>query len=155
MREILFRGKLRDGNWCYGFYLKATNHWNKNGIHEDWIVESVIQNGGYLNVCGRRAVIAETVGQFTGLNDKNGKKIFEGDVIQFHKFRDEPDWVGIISYDQCQYVVTGKMPLAYKKPMDGEAFHCPFEVTVSGIDKATIKVIGNIHDNPELLEVAP
>ncbi len=138
MREILFRGQRKDnGNWISGSFHKRAN--------ECFIIPLPI-------VTSQSKVIPETVGQFTGLFDKNGKKIFEGDVIQFHKFRYEPDWVGVISYNQCQYVATGKMPLAYEKTKDGEAFYCPFVVAVSGIDKATITVIGNIHDNPELLE---
>lgn len=138
MREILFRGKRSDnGNWISGSFHKRAN--------ECFIIPLPI-------VTSQSKVIPETVGQFTGLTDKNGTKVFEGDVIQFHKFRYEPDWVGVVSYDQCQYVATGKMPLAYEKPKDGEAFYCPFEVAVSGIDKAKITVIGNIHDNPELLE---
>ena len=149
MREILFRGKCNSG-WVFGSYYQQKEFYGDpceyHSIitsHEDLEYEQALQH---------YTVFSETVGQFTGLTDRNGKKIFEGDVIQFHKFRDEPDWVGVVSYDQCQYVATGKMPLAYKKPMDGEAFYCPFEVAVSGIDKATITVIGNIHDNPELLE---
>jgi uncharacterized phage protein (TIGR01671 family) len=141
MREILFRGKRKDnGKWIQGDY----QHFH---IDNDTYV--------YIGRWGEemRSVKPETVGQFIELTDKNGTKIFEGDVIRFHKFRDEPDWVGVISYDQCQYVVTGKMPLAYHKPKNGEGFYSHFEVAVIGIDKARITVIGNIHDNPELLEV--
>jgi uncharacterized phage protein (TIGR01671 family) len=161
MRDILFRGKCVDtGIWYEGGYihLHKTTHcpigdpeqFPDNDIHQ--IVFERMTDWELPNQHLRVDVNPETVGQFTGLTDKNGKKIFEGDVIQFHKFRDEPDWVGVISYDQCQYIVTGKMPLSYGKPIDGEAFYCPFEVAVSGINKETIKVIGNIHDNQELLE---
>ena len=50
MREILFRGKKLNGDWVVGSYVKATLHWHKYGIHEDWIVKGVIQNGGYCAV---------------------------------------------------------------------------------------------------------
>lgn len=143
MREILFRGKrIDDDEWVEGYL-----------IHDEFC-NTFIPYIGYL--CGDGVDVVdvepETVGQYTGLEDKNGKEIFEGDIIKFRKYRDEPDWVGVVSYEYCTYFAKGKMPLAYKKEIDKEAFHCPFEVTISGIDKATIEVIGNIHDNPELLE---
>ena len=150
MREILFRGKRCDNlDWVEGYLLKECNYetcsWNL-GIE-------------YKTDCfGRFAyevaeIVPYTIGQFTGLTDKNGKKIFEGDIIKFHKFRYEPDWVGTVSYDYCSYIATGRMPLAYEKRIDEDPFYCPFEVALSSIDNGAIEIIGNIYDNPELLEV--
>jgi uncharacterized phage protein (TIGR01671 family) len=152
MREILFRGKRCDnGEWVQGYYIRAEHHWHKHGIHKDWITLGASANGGWFALHNKYAVKAETVGQFTGLTDKNGKKIFEGDVIKFHKYRGEPDWVGVVKYEHCLYMVAGTMPLAYEKRIGEDPYFCPFEVQLSGIEKNTIEIIGNIHDNPELL----
>ena len=125
MREILFRGKRVDnGEWITGNYVKAGYHWHKYGKHEDWIATSAIQNGGFINLCGRGAVIPETVGQFTGLTDKNGVKIFEGDVVYNRVFKAQIE------------LINGRF-----SPFGGDTFFAD-----------ECEVIGNIHDNKELLE---
>jgi uncharacterized phage protein (TIGR01671 family) len=150
MREILFRGRNKHScEWEFGCYYKQTEFYGDE--IEDHVIITSREELSYDQALVCYSVQPETVGQFTGLTDKNGTKIFEGDVIQFHKFRYEPDWVGVVRYENCHYIATGRMPLAYEKRMGEEAFYCPFEVVISGIDKETIKVIGNIHDNPELL----
>ena len=133
MREILFRGKRVDnGEWIKGFYIEANHHWHNKGVHKEWIVKNVIQNGGWCNVGSKYAVIPETVGQYTGLTDENGTKIFEGDIVNLLY----SDFYG---QDRCGKFVYDDMTNT----------DIIFRIETSH----AIEVIGNIHDNPELLGV--
>ena len=121
MREILFRGKTKQGEWVYGlpFY---TNE----------IIDGIESKDGKLYY-----VIPETVGQFTGLTDKNGKKVFEGDIVQQEiTWRENQPQTWIVEYEY-----GGFIPFAEDPEQTDFMWDRPFEV------------IGNIHDNPELLEV--
>lgn len=122
MREILFRGrgntKYNDGEWYYGVPIRD--------FEGDW---QICTNNS------KMTVIPETIGQYTGLADKNGTKIFEGDI---GRRRDDIfliDW----SEEKAAFVMI---------------FHdyiCEILYLEEMWDDA--EVIGNIHDNPELLEV--
>jgi uncharacterized phage protein (TIGR01671 family) len=139
MRDILFRGKAIDGNWYYGVPLVFT---------EDYVCMTAPHTYN-------KSVIPSTVGQFTGRTDKNGKKIFEGDVVKAVIIRDlgggteNREETGVIGYDKI-----GMIGLIAKYagtiPVWSDFFQ---ELTLSGcIDDFWFEVIGNIHDNPELLE---
>ena len=142
MREILFRGKRIDnGKWVEGEML----HDMQDRPYIYWKTPKELPI-----VFSNHAIVRpETVGQFTGLTDKNGKKIFEGDIVRgrhwtsynnknpedFHSWR--VDWSeksGLITFADSP---TTKARLSIHDFADfGE-----------------VEVIGNIHDNPELLEV--
>lgn len=137
MREILFRGKRKDnGEWVEGFYYERKD---SNGV----IIESVIIEDAYLQITqGQRylrsnlyqecyPVIPETVGQFTGLLDKNGEKIFEHDIICYEEEN------GKIVYDEGMFSA------------EFETYTADF----GNIYDFRCEIIGNIRDNPELLEV--
>ena len=142
MREILFRGKRCDnGEWVQGYYIRAEHHWHNHGIHKDWITLGASANGGWFALHNKYAVKAETIGQFTGLTDKNGKKIFEGDIAK--------------CCDDVYRVVWGcaGFCLRYDPP---HVHGCYYDLLPLSnywhAQGAIIEVIGNIHDNPELLE---
>ena len=126
MREILFRGKDIRGNWHIGLLAHIGNAWyisNKAGIATAF------------------EVIPNTIGQYTGLTDKNGKKIFEGDVLHCTARLDSADMVVI--YENAEFrLVPRERYKAYTTGMGYRYF-----------GYLDTEVIGNIHDNPELLEV--
>ena len=126
MREILFRGKRKDnGKWVYGFYaLFASNKGLKHGIYTG------TENGCVIPY----EVDPETIGQFTGLTDRNGKKIFEGDIVK-------GCWGTIFSvyYDVCYLQFRARRSNGSERAID----------YYNG--RGGLEVIGNIYDSPELL----
>lgn len=133
MREILFRGKRKDnGEWIYGYYCVF------NGmIH--CIYTSYAETD-----CGDiypdyYEVDPETVGQYTGHTDKNGVKIFEGDIVRYG------DTIHEVVFEQ-------RNGTAYFGLVYSESETLPFGHYQ---DLRQIEVIGNIHDNPELLGGGP
>ena len=128
MREVLFRGKRTDnGLWVYGSLFKRiyTQH-----IFPLPITTTKIE------------VIPETVGQFTGMTDKNGKQIFEGDIIRA-KIEDG-NHEGFTWPNKCVDFQKGSFCLT-----DGKGY--VFCVLGAFAPSVSLEVIGNKHDNPELL----
>ena len=116
MREILFRGKEKDtpygALWRYG---DLTHHFN-----------SVLINGNVVD--------PETVGQYTGLKDSQGREIYEGDIIA----SDYADYRALVAFCNGMFVATWGPDTAYQ--------------ALYGVLRLKgLCVIGNIHDNPELL----
>ncbi len=136
MREILFRGKRIDnGEWVEGYYTKKLcGEYINNQFMEsekDFIV-TYFSSGGITS----HEVIPESVGQYTGLTDKNGVKIFEGDIISAYNGRIK----GPVIFD--------KRGLAFGVPNGPNEI---YQFSMNFLESKDIKVIGNIHDNPELL----
>ena len=125
MREILFRGKKEiDGAWLIGEL--STAKYGKE--------KPQIRNEKHLF----ERVKLETVGQYTGVEDKNGKKIFEGDIVMVYN-PDAKD-VAIIGYENAAFMVYPHNGKIAKRTL-WEYLHSDF----------AIEVIGNKYDNPDLL----
>lgn len=125
MREIKFRGKRVDnGEWVYGDY-----HRRADNVHTIIAMEPDKYGKVFYAL---NQVIPYTVGQFTGLLDKNGTEMYEGDIYRF----DHPD-----SINEVSYCIGGGFA--------GFDFSPAF---TNGNKLTNIEVIGNIHDNPELLK---
>ena len=147
MREILFRGKRCDnGEWVQGYYIRANHHWHKHGIHKDWIALGASANGGWFALHNKYAVKSETVGQFTGLTDKNGKKIFEGDVVRVLGNQQVDDWKNVDYVALIAFLDGGFCAI------DGTVKEHGFRRYALARMDFSLEIIGNIHDNPELLE---
>lgn len=139
MRQILFRGKRVDSDeWIEGYLFKI---WDRTYLL--WGMTGDVSN--------MVEVKPETVGQYTGLTDKNGKKIFEGDIVCL-VYGDKILSRGDVQFD---YGVFGVEWTGFKKSkgMVGGfgQLHNLRRFDDGLADR--IKVIGNIYDNPELLEV--
>ena len=130
MREILFRAKRTDnGEWVEGYYLhQRESLTDKKACY-------IATNNGY--GFKYKSVLPETVGQYTGLTDKNGRKIFEGDIVRCY-YSDIAPFTGEIE--------------AYEKEVLIDDIRR--SEVIGWIDCADeLEIIGNIYDNPELLEV--
>lgn len=163
MREILFRGFTPDengkdkvfvnGEWIKGQWVQGS-YWELNkttycfkedyerdpGNTEHYIVFDQMTDWGLPNRHLQADVLPETVGQYTGLIDKNGTKIFEGDIIKHYYDNTDKSMfdIGVILFDDkvCQFKRNSRVNTRYYNIH----FECEYEV------------IGNIHDNPELLK---
>ena len=123
MRKIIFRGK---GNPKY----------NDEERLEGYLIK--VSDGDYqifLGGCIRRTVLSETIGQYIGLIDRNGNKIFEGDIVNILTENEE---IGVIVYEDGGFIVRA------------DKFSIDFINNINGTD---VEVIGNKYDNPKLMEI--
>ena len=123
MREIILRGKRIDnGEWVYGSLFV--------GFKKCYICPKAIAMYNFdaaLCLGGFVEVDPSTVGQYTGLEDKNGKRIFEGDILSFRAGRTH-----VVRFEDGAFI------------LEDSAIPIPFAIKS--------EIIGNVHDNPELLK---
>ena len=124
MREILFRGKRPDnGEWVCGFLVKMFGAYH--------IIDEGDENTSY-------EVIPETVGQYTGLNDKHGKRIFEGDIAKVLQGKDKD--IAYVGFENGAFILYPETGNIYERTLWSYWYN-----------DWDVEVIGNITDNPELL----
>ena len=145
MREILFRGKrLDNGEWVDGYLYEhepaLVGIASENDVPEPskWFIART----GFADWNMPRPVEfveidPSTVGQYTGMKDKNGKKVFEGDIVRKTNEGRHPE-IFIANIRTCFYTIE-------------EVYYSPFEHFTESCE---YEIIGNTHDNPELLKGA-
>ena len=152
MREILFRGKRIDtGEWAYGVPVP---------VRENTYPVNVVEMVEYVNYdemdnmwpdYSSVDVDPETLGQYTGLTDQNGRKIFEGDILSVefdvqHPEEGEPD-----KYYERAVVIFSKPYAGWLADYGYDTLYMSEYISPNGESKCA-EIISNIHDNPELLK---
>lgn len=170
-KQILFRGfNEKNNKWLYGYYFV------NRGQH--FVVDDEIQTNPLVNWTDF-VVNTDTIGQYTGLTDKNGNKIFEGDIVEYYELESyciNPDCDGhlrgygsslrqkdgVVKFHNGEFVVDdGSAYLTglsicgiYEEMLNDLKENTYFEANGYDIDNSIVgkKIIGNVTDNPELIE---
>lgn len=157
MREILFRGKRSDNKeWVEGYGFCDEGLRGKIVVYYDTFTDEEGEETHYYDFV---EVITETIGEYTGLCDKNGTRIFEGDIIKINGL--DGDYLFEVKFGKCGGVQNVVHDVGYigfylypisKSAKECENFGLRNDILYWINRDDGIFVVGNIHDNPELLE---
>ena len=152
MREILFKAKRIDnGEWIVGSliqtpYLGSMRSWISSEQEDKARLREISSNQAIWRAFEVRT---DTICQYTGLNDKNGKLIWENDVVKKEFYTDydncanSEEYVGVVKYTDCAWVIETIRDKCTRPILEAMSY---------SEDVKHFEVIGNIFDNPELLE---
>lgn len=144
--RYIFRGKRVDnGEWVTGYYVFNRK---RSGVFGQMISELDFDRHLIIDLRGNsHEVIPETVGQYTDLTDKNGKRIFEGDIVESRASENQDDWKKwVVTFSDGSFCFEREIPRKRKHK---------YEQNLLGIDNIELyglTVIGNVYDNLELLQ---
>ena len=171
-REILFRAKsIQTGRWISGYYFEDEDSKSYIGYMSkkryvpdtrDWDIAEYYENNPTYNwVFVKEEVVSETVGQYTGLTDKNGTKIFEGDIITFEDVCCEggsgyeyPDEWAVEAMNRVEVIIRNGCVCFGKELFESNAYE-DIQFYYPNLNEwftECAEVIGNIYDNSELLK---
>lgn len=152
MREIKVRGyaveEMVNSQWVYGTGVHTTKFTKEFAEEAGKSGETFVftESGGWIEV------YPESVGQYTGLKDKNDKEIYEGDIVKTH------DQNNVIEYKHGSFLVKGLHADEYERTYS-VLYHYLVDATIPDMPHSkydgvttTLEIIGNIYENPELLE---
>ena len=158
MREILFRGKrLQGGDWVEGYFFKSDiNKRARESGKATLIFTPDCDTFITVPECHNSFMVAsDTVGQYTGLKDKHGKRIFEGDIIKIDN--GEQSSISVVKfgeyYPKMFYVMMDiYFPIAQHINANGFFAESTKHEDMILFKSPFFEIIGNVHDNPELLK---
>lgn len=140
MRDVLYRGKCTGEDdfwgWEEGYYVRLRDSYKNRESHRIYTGFAECDCGNFYG--DWYEVDPETVGQFTGLFDKNGKRIFEGDIVKYYHGKKNFDLMMVVWYEEAAHFVLATSDDFYCcEPLMNSHMYC--------------EVIDNIHNNPEFL----
>lgn len=156
MKTIKFRGKRCDnGEWVYGYYARLRNEF------KEWhcIMTEKDASENYIKDCNGYNMLYtpvnhNTVCQFTGLHDKNGEEVYEGDILLWTRKNVHIEGRPLRDFaDRCEiFYDDDKSAFRFKYKLDCSSCIGLLDFSDDRADESYIEIIGNIHDNPELQE---